>query len=208
LKGILKQNIFGIEVQEEAVHLTAFSLALAVCDALQPNVIWRELRFEKLVGANLQSKDFSDWLSTKPQDTLFSVVVGNPPFMSKVNATARQYFVRKRRAISVPDNQMAYFILEESIALLADGGRFCLIQPNGFLFNEKARKFQQSFFQENSAEFILDFMSIRRLYDGADPKTLALVCTKRPAAAEDKVIHLTFRRTFSVNERIAFELDH
>jgi len=36
LKGILKQSIFGIELQEEAVHLTAFSLALAVCDALHP----------------------------------------------------------------------------------------------------------------------------------------------------------------------------
>lgn len=208
LKAILKQNIFGIEVQEEAVHLTAFSLALAVCDALQPNVIWKELRFDKLVGTNLQVRDFSDWLSTKPQDSFFSVVVGNPPFMSKLNATARQYRVRKRRSASVPDNQMAYFILEESVTLLADAGKLCLIQPNGFLFNEKARRFQQSFFQANSVEFILDFTSIRRLYDGADPKTLAVVCTKRSAAADHKTVHLTFRRTFSVNERIAFELDH
>jgi hypothetical protein len=62
LKSILRQSIFGVELQEEAVHLTAFSLALAVCDALQPKVIWKELRFDKLVGTNLYAKDFSDWL--------------------------------------------------------------------------------------------------------------------------------------------------
>ena len=56
LKDILKHSIFGIELQEEAVHLTAFSLVLAICDALQPNVIWRELRFDKSVGTNLQMR--------------------------------------------------------------------------------------------------------------------------------------------------------
>ena len=60
LKAILKRSIFGVELQEEAVHLTAFSLALAICDALQPNVIWKELQFDKLVGSNLHAGDFSE----------------------------------------------------------------------------------------------------------------------------------------------------
>ena len=61
-KAILKRSIFGVELQEDAVHLTAFSLALAICDALQPNVIWKELRFDKLVGSNLHLGDFSERL--------------------------------------------------------------------------------------------------------------------------------------------------
>ena len=54
-----------MELQEEAVHLTAFSLALAICDALQPNVIWEKLRFDKLVGTNLQISDLSAWLKSR-----------------------------------------------------------------------------------------------------------------------------------------------
>ena len=77
LKRILKQSIFGVELQEEAVHLTAFSLALAICDALQPNVIWRELRFDKLVGTNLQIGDFSEWLEVSPGEC-----EGRPIFLS------------------------------------------------------------------------------------------------------------------------------
>jgi N-6 DNA Methylase len=208
LKSILRQSIFGVELQEEAVHLTAFSLALAVCDALQPYVIWKELRFDKLVGTNLCAKDFSDWLTERSSDNTFSVVVGNPPFMSKLNSSAQKYRASKRGSGAVPDNQMAYFILEESVSLLAGGGKLCLIQPNGFLFNEKARQFQRGFLKENCVDFILDFTSIRHLYDGADPKTLAVVCTNRTPNANDRIVHLTFRRTISVNERIAFELDH
>jgi hypothetical protein len=211
LKGILKRSIFGIELQDEAVHLTAFSLALAVCDALQPNVIWKELRFDKLVGSNLQIGDFSDWLKT-PRAAVkaegFSVVVGNPPFLSKLNQAAIDFRLKQKRSVAIPDNQMAYFIIEQATSLLNETGRLCLIQPHGFLYNEKARTFQKTFISENQVEAILDFTSIRNLYDGADPKTVALLSTKKQPGADHRILHLTFRRTFSVKERIAFELDH
>ena len=200
-----------MELQEEAVHLTAFSLALAICDALQPNVIWRELRFDKLVGTNLQIGDFSEWLKShqgNAKGDRFSIVVGNPPFMSKLNEAALLFRRQQKRSAAIPDKQMAYFILEQSMSLLAENGRLCLIQPHGFLYNEKARSFQQSFLGLASTEAILDFTSIRQLYDGADPKTVAVLCTSRKPADNHRILHLTFRRTFSVKERIAFELDH
>lgn len=210
LKSILKQSIFGVELQAEAIHLTAFSLALAMCDALQPNVIWHELRFDKLLGTNLHAEDFADWLTKarNPSENKYDIVVGNPPFLSKLGKSARQYRKLQRRETKVPDNQMAYFILEESVTLLNDGGRLCLIQPNGFLSNENARRFQRHFIQNYGVESILDFASIRRLYDGADPKTIAIVCSNRPSDSDDSILHFTFRRTFSVNQRISFELDH
>jgi hypothetical protein len=79
LKNILKKSIFGIELQEEAVHLTAFSLALAICDALQPNVIWKDLRFDKLVGNNLLNGDFAEqipYIKKATGDSGFTVIVG------------------------------------------------------------------------------------------------------------------------------------
>ncbi len=45
-------------MSQDAVDLTAFSLALAVCDSLQPNVIWSELRFDRLRDHNLWQSDF------------------------------------------------------------------------------------------------------------------------------------------------------
>ncbi len=211
LKAILKRSIFGVELQEEAVHLTAFSLALAICDALQPNVIWKELQFDKLVGSNLHPGDFSEKIEAlRPvkKGEGFAVIIGNPPFLSKLTDAARLYRTMQDHSIAIPDNQMAYFVVEQATSLLKDGGRLCLIQPHGFLYNEKARPFQKAQISANQLEAVLDFTSIRNLYDGADPKTIALVITKRKPAPGHCITHLTFRRTFSIKERIAFELDH
>src|SRR5690606_1786937 len=62
LKAILSRSIFGIDVDEGALDLAAFSLALAVCDALKPNAIWRLLKFEKLRGTNLKDDDLFDYV--------------------------------------------------------------------------------------------------------------------------------------------------
>jgi type I restriction-modification system DNA methylase subunit len=212
LKTLLKQSIFGVELQEEAVHLTAFSLALAVCDALQPNVIWKELRFDKIVGSNLLTGDFfdqGDKVSALAGTGGFAVVIGNPPFLSKLTDAAKEALAKSNVPDAVvPDNQMAYFIAHQAMPLLKTRGRMCLLQPAGFLYNEKARPFQKSFMEANQVEAVLDFTSIRQCFDGADPKTIALVVSKEKPSASHRIQHYTFRRTFSVQERIGFELDH
>jgi hypothetical protein len=211
LKNILKKSIFGIELQEEAVHLTAFSLALAICDALQPNVIWKDLRFDKLVGNNLLKGDFAEQIPNiekATRDSGFTVIVGNPPFLSTLTDTALRYRAQQKRTYVIPDNQMAYFVAEQAMPLLKDGGKLCLIQPHGFLYNEKAKPFRENFLSTHQLDAILDFTSIRKLYDGADAKTVALLATNRKPNSNHLIQHLTFRRTISVKERLAFDLDH
>ena len=58
LKGIVERSIFGIELDPGAADLAAFSLSLAICDALQPEVIWRDLKFDPLRDSNLFETDF------------------------------------------------------------------------------------------------------------------------------------------------------
>jgi type I restriction-modification system DNA methylase subunit len=212
LKTMLKQSIFGVELQEEAVHLTAFSLALAVCDALQPNVIWKELRFDKMAGSNLLTGDFfdqGDKITSLAGEDGFAAIIGNPPFLSKLTDAAKKALAKSNvPGATVPDNQMAYFIAHQAMPLLKSRGRMCLLQPAGFLYNEKARPFQKSFIEANRVEAVLDFTSIRQCFDGADPKTIAIVVSKEKPSASHNIRHYTFRRTFSVQERIGFELDH
>jgi hypothetical protein len=211
LKAILNQSVFGVELQEEAVHLTAFSLALGICDALQPNVIWSELRLDKLVGSNLHPGDFSekiDTLRSGGQRGGFDVIVGNPPFVSKLTEAGRRLRKQQNHSAAIPDNQMAYFVVEQATSLLKNGGKLCLLQPHGFLYNEKARAFQRFLISANQMEAVLDFTSIRKLFDGADPKTIAVLITRGKPGSDHRIHHLTFRRTFSVKGRIGFELDH
>ncbi len=208
LKKMLKTSIFGAELDPNAAQVTAFNLALAVCDALQPNVIWHHLKFDKLIGKNILVGDVFENLGRiqKIAGDGFTVILGNPPFLSKLTEAA--FDTRRNNNIPIPDKQMSYRIAEESMALLAPEGRMCLIQTSGFLYNVKARGFLVDFIVSNTLETVLDFVSIRHLFEGADTKTVAIVVTPGPPEADHEIVHHTFRRTKSVHERIGFELDH
>ena len=208
LKAILKRSIHGVELQGEALHLAAFSLALALCDSLKPNVIWNELRFDRLHETNLCESDFFEFVE-KGQSEPFDVVIGNPPFMSQLTEAGAR--VNKRAAVvrgNLPDKQMGYLVAEQAMNLLRNGGRLCLIQHYGLLYNEKPRPLQKWFLSTYRTDYLLDFTSVRGLFDKADTKIAALVAQKSAPKADHRIIHLTFRRTFSVDEQLGFELDH
>ena len=215
LQAILTQSIFGVELDSGAVDLTAFSLSLAVCDALRPNIIWRELRFEALRGKNLIQGDFFDCVGDQPESAQskvaddFNIVIGNPPFESELT-DAGQHVNRQaeNERGRLPDKQSAYLFLEQCIKILKPGGRICLVQPSGFLYNRRAIEFRQHIMRSYRVPTLFDFTSIRNLYDGADPKTIAVLAERKEPAADDLITHLTFRRTFTASQRIGFEIDH
>ena len=209
LKSILKNQIFGVETDANAIDLTAFSLALAVCDSLQPNVIWNELRFDPLRGENLIEADFFDTVCVEGEtDSLgtFDVVIGNPPFESEFSEVAKR--VNNSRIPirgSIPDKQIAYLFLDVAMRAVNTGGIACLIQPAGFLYNLKSHAFRSAVAQSRRLRAVLDFTSLRGLYEGADPKTVAIVIGSE---SDRPISHLTFRRTYEATQRIAFDLDH
>jgi len=218
LKQILKKSIFGIELDRSAIQLTAFSMCLAICDALQPNVIWEKLKFDKLYGNNLLEADsFSvilDFYNNKPtifQDG-FDVVIGNPPFESSISEAGKEVDKIAQRLDSnrgsLPDNQSAYLFLEQAFNILRAAGQVCLIQPGGLLYNRKTQDFRTCFFRKRKVGTIFDFVSIRNLFEGADSKTIAVLGEASEPHEDQRIAHLTFRRTLSVKEHICFEIDH
>jgi hypothetical protein len=211
LKELLRSQIFGVEQHSSAVDLTAFSLSLAVCDALQPNVIWEKLRFDKLRGASLRQADFFDiCLKTDRGDgdfpSSFDVIVGNPPFESNFTEAADAVCkARGREEPLIPDKQIAYLFLDRCLPKLSKQGRLCLIQSSNFLYNLKSHPFRSAVALSGRLEKLLDFTSIRGLFKPRDPKTVAVLAG--PASC-DSIDHFTFRRTFRVAEVLGFEIDH
>lgn len=208
LKRLLSEQIHGVELQAEALDLAAFNLALALCDALRPDIIWRDLRFDRLGGSSLHTADFFDYATESPGN--FDLIIGNPPFKSALTSAAKRFDESlEGERIHVPDKQIAYLIAERAIPLLSDIGRICLLEPSGLIFNEKPIPYFRRFLTAHRTDFILDFTSIRNLFDEADTKVIALIAAKaEPRNHEHQIEHHTFRRTQIVDQRLGFELDH
>ncbi len=218
LKKTLSICIYGVDSDRNAIDLTAFSLSLAICDALRPNVIWNELKFDYLHDSNLFESDFFKLLLNSQngdQNILakkFDIVIGNPPFESKLTKAAKEIdkIVKKqgRGRGKCPDNQVAYLFLEQVLTVLRpDNGRVCLIQPSSLFYNRNPHSFRINLFKKCCVDTVFDFTSIRNMYK-ANKQTVAVSARSVEPTKDNRISHWTFRRTVSVEEKICFELDH
>lgn len=205
LKNLLKNNMFGVDLDETAVELTAFSLCLALCDALQPNVIWNELRFDQLKTNNIVNNDFFKLNS----DASFDLMIGNPPFLTLKTPAAQEIFkTYESQGVKFSQKEISYLFLKHGFKFLVPGGKLCLIIPHGILYNYGTQEFRKHIFSTWHVEEVLDFISVRGLFRSADVKVCALLIQNRLPDNEQPVTHITFRRTKNTHEQLNFEIDH
>ena len=162
LRDLLTGSIHGVDLNEDAIQVAAFSCYLALLDFLEPKSIWEEVRFPTLKGTNLFVKDFFD-IDAPFNERRYDVIVGNPPWQSSLTAKADDYVRQNNHAIG--DKQIAQAFLWRAPTLLADKGRICLLAPSkSVLFNQsgKSREFRRRFFMANEVTQIVDFSAFRR----------------------------------------------
>lgn len=85
IREIAKNNLFGIDINEEALKVTCFSIYIALLDYQQPKDI-DKYPFPNLLGTNLfkanffdKSHDFNKVIKNNPP----KFILGNPPWKSK-----------------------------------------------------------------------------------------------------------------------------
>jgi hypothetical protein len=219
LQKILKDNIFGVDVNKNAVELTKFSLQLSLCQMLSPKQIWTELSFQDLGSDNILRKDFFDFIVDENVYGKFNLVIGNPPFNPPPKEDGTKYknseyfnqIIDKHniKAYPIKDHNLALLFLQLSTKLLKNNGLLCLIQPAIPLLHKKSNyTFRQKLFQENNVLQIIDFTTLRRvLFPSATVPTCAIFIENTQDKKSD-IIHVVVRRTNPSKERLYFEIDN
>jgi hypothetical protein len=209
----LLDRVRGIDLEEGAVELAAFSLCLALCDALKPDEIRASVKlFPELQGRTIRSGCFfkARELGTVPQKV--GVVVGNPPFSSSLGTEgARRAYDRYQQTHGeLPDKQVAYLFLHECMDMLAKGGVLSLLQQYSFLYNQLSLGFRRNFIERWDVREILDFISVRGLFkkSGKDTKVVVVVAEAAQPPADRHILHATFRRSGRADAEQGFDIDY
>ncbi|MBL7936726.1 MAG: N-6 DNA methylase, partial [Bacteroidia bacterium] len=209
LKKILR-NIYGVDKEEQAVHLASFSLCLALCNELNPIEIINKLKFDDLRETNLINSDFFSCSQIKGKK--FDLIIGNPPFNRGAIKSYSQFWEFEDQKINIPQGQIALKFLSESLSYLKDKGLLCLIiKSSGLLYNSSSESYKRALFSHYNVIQLLDFTALARnksLWDnGADVASAAIFLRNEKPNFKNNILHLTFRRTKATKERIVFEVD-
>lgn len=209
----LVEKVHGIDLEEGAVELAAFSLCLALCDALEPEEIRASIKlFPPLAGKTLHHSCFFEAKENNLIKGVIGIVVGNPPFASDLTTTGseRSYKHYQDTHGALPDKQLAYLFLHEAMEMVASGGVLSMLQQYNFLYNQQSLGFRRGFFAKWDVREILDFISVRGLFQkgGADTKIVVVVAESASPPNDRKILHATFRRSGRVDAEQGFDVDY
>ena len=209
----LLNRIRGIDLDEGAVELAAFSLCLALCDALEPETIRASIRlFPRLAGSTIHHGCFFRAKERGLVKEPIGIITGNPPFTSKLQTPAakRSYERYKAEYEALPDKQVAYLFLFESMEMVAPRGVLSMLQQYNFLYNHQSLAFRKTFLKRWDVREVLDFISVRGLFKvgKADTKVIVLVTEAAVAPANRRILHATFRRNGRTQAEQGFDIDY
>lgn len=217
LKELLLKSIHGIDIEQDAIQLSIFSLALAILDEvdLDPPT-WEQLKFPDL-SHNIITQDFFEYITKDPK-TDFDLVIGNPPFnlppSNGKEPDRKEYFkILKEKTgfqseINIPDENPALHFLVQSLKLLKDDAVLCLIQPSGPILYQSDHRFKLKLFSQNNLIQVIDFTKLADKLWGRKNVATAAIFIQKSKPDDEPALHLVANRTFSNNNRLFLEFDY
>jgi len=164
---ILKDNIYGVDLDVQAVEIAQLNLLLKVLaqktklPTLQHNltpgnslVSGEAEELEKYFGSDYRKQKpfgFEDRFSEVFNQDGFDVVIGNPPYGAELSKTQQDYF---KNIYDIGSTDTAILFIKRSLELLKDGGKLGFIVPKALCFASNWRKLREYIW--DNTETIID----------------------------------------------------
>lgn len=187
LKALLEQNIFGVDINAQAVRVASFSLYLTMCDEIDPRHYWQEVRFPRLRGNQLVCADFfredKEGYRTQLDSAKYDLVIGNAPWGRNTVTRLAQSWAGDKWKITY--GNIGPLFLPKAAALTKAGGRIAMMQPAGVLiFNQigTAKEYRQKLFSEFKVEEIVNLSALRfgLFKDAISPSCIVTMSANTP----------------------------
>ncbi|HBO4218290.1 TPA: N-6 DNA methylase [Pseudomonas aeruginosa] len=204
--SLMRDTIFGNDIDETACWITAFSLYLSLLEGLEKSDILllqtdANLKLPKLVGPGLNIQkgiehgDFFSCTNPFAGKRKFDIFLCNPPWRESDNGenpTWEEWCRQQEPPYPIGRRQIAAGFAYRSMHSVKPGGVIALIMPLNLIVGATAQSctFRQRLLEEAKIERIINFCDIRRLLFPAAKHPCAVV-RARPRPSEEESISLT-----------------
>jgi type I restriction-modification system DNA methylase subunit len=194
LRTLLENNIFGVDIDKEAVRVASFSLYLTMLDSIDPLEYWEnEVRFPRLRGQRLINSDFfaedKEGFRTNEDSATYDLVLGNAPWgRNTITQLSRSWANSYGWDNSITYGNIGPVFLPKALALGKPLGLVAMMQPAGvIIFNQigTAQEFRKKLFSSSKVEEIFNLSALRfgLFKDAISPSCIITICNA-PANGE------------------------
>lgn len=161
----LKNNIYGIDVNEDAIDVAIFSLYLTVLDYKDPKTL-KQFTLPNLRGTNLFVNDFFDENKLEFLKKIkFDFIIGNPPWGSVKTGFHMKYCEDHGYKKYQQNAEISRSFVFRSKDFSNDNTQCCFILHSKLLYNQKgpAKKFRKYLLSDTIINRIIEMSSVRKL---------------------------------------------
>src|ERR1017187_2568139 len=188
LRGLLENNLFGVDKDPHAVRVASFSLYLAMCDEIDPKHYWTQIHFPQMRERRLINADFfredCAGFQTKENAASYDLVVGNAPWGEELlTKEAKVWAYNNEHKWPVANKGIGTLFLPKAAALTKTTGKVAIIQSaSSLLFNRggPACEFRKKFFGTFDVEQVVNLSALRfKVFNdkkGSAQKVVAPAC--------------------------------
>ncbi len=194
IQNILKDNIFGIDINDESIDVTIFSLYLTILDYKNPRTL-QGFKFPNIKNSNLFIYDFFDNKVTKILEKIqFDVIIGNPPWGS-VDGKHLEYCIKNNYPNAQKEISRSFIYRVKEFC--STKTKCCLVLPSKLLYNSQkpAAEFRKVLLENTKIEKIIELSTVRNLlFKNAKAPSIILVFNiDNTDYLENEIEHICFK---------------
>ncbi|MFH1527961.1 MAG: N-6 DNA methylase, partial [Bacteroidota bacterium] len=224
LKKILKNQIAGIDINEEAARITAFSLCLSMLHYLEPPSIQEQIkqgnRLPKLLVSKSRSSEhyhcilvgnafdksiFTDnvLLAQKFGNECIDIIVGNPPWgaVAKSHEQAMLEWCRIKNK-PVGDKEQSQAFILRALDFLKKNGKAGMLVSAGVLFkhSETTQLFRKEWLKGARLREIYNFTHVRKFFFNGATSPFLMVNFEKAKQADYPVLYASAKQTVMLDK--------
>lgn len=163
--SILKNNLYGVDLNEESVEITKLSLWLKTANKRDPltsldkNILCGNSLIKDIEIAKNKAFDWDIEFKDIMNNGGFDIIIGNPPYGAKLNDLEKEYLTNNYQTTQYNFDTYKFFF-ELSFKLCQRNGYIGLITPNTYFVLEKSNLLREFIFDNYKIEELIELYDV------------------------------------------------